>query len=402
MINFTYTARDLKGQLKEGLKQAENQHDVLTWLREEGLIPVKVAQLSNTKNKTKKKRRKKVKTIDLSALCWQLSTMVDGGLPVVTSIELISEDIENATLQDVLSNICKDLHQGEELSTSLAKYPNIFSKLFISMIMAGEAGGKLGLSLKRLGQFLDERDKLSRKIKGALAYPIFVLAFAVAIVAAIMIFIIPRFRSIFDQVGSQLPAFTQGFLSVYDAVAYNLPYIVPAVGIFTFFLVMYCKTEKGYERFCNFMLNMPLFGKVIRQAFITMFCKTMATLLSAGVTVIETLDILQGLSSNVIISDAIRKTREHITQGSSVSLAMAGSDFFPNMVIKMMQVGEESGSLPNVLERTSEYYERKVDSTVTMIMGLLEPALIVFVGMIVLVVVVALYLPVFSISDMQK
>jgi len=211
-----------------------------------------------------------------------------------------------------------------------------------------------------------------------------------------MTFIIPRFRMIFDQFGGQLPAFTRAFMGFYDFVRFNLIYIVGSAFLIGFAATFISKTPKGHYFYSKMALRIPLFGKILSQAFIAMFCKTMSTLLAAGVSVLEVFDILATMTKNDIIKDAIVRSREHIVQGSNVSLGLATAGFLPNMVVKMIQVGEESGSLPQVLERTSDYYERKVDATISTVLGLLEPIMIVTVGGIVLVVILALYLPIFS------
>ncbi|MHC4157590.1 MAG: type II secretion system F family protein [Planctomycetota bacterium] len=399
MKNYKYIARDSSGQRKEGFREALSSNDVLAWLREQGLIPVSVNEMSlATKQAGRKtRRRKRIKSIDLSTLCWQLTTMVEGGIPVTAALETISEDIENSQLQQVLQQIVEKMHKGEPFSDSISQYPKIFNRLSCAMLLAGETSGNFPEALRRLAEYYDSRDKLARKVKGAMAYPIFVLGFIVLIVTFIMAFIIPRFRNIFDQFGGKLPAFTQAFMSFYDGVRYNLPYIIGFIFIsVAFCMLSYTKTKKGHYIFSKIALSLPLLGKVFSQAFITTFCRTMATLVSSGVSVLEVLDILTGMTNNDIIKTAIIQTREQIVGGANISFSMASAGFFPNMVVKMIEVGEQSGSLPKVLERTSNYYERKVDSIITTVLSLLEPIMIITVGGIVLVVVLALYLPIFS------
>ena len=216
-----------------------------------------------------------------------------------------------------------------------------------------------------------------------------------------MAFIIPRFRSIFDTLGSRLPAFTQGFMNFYDFLHHNLLYIIGSIILLVVSMIVTNKTKQGHLFFSKLVLKLPLFGKVIRQAFVVMFCNTMSTLVNAGVSVLDVFDILSGMSENDIIRAAIMRTRELVVGGLNISTSMASVGFFPNMVVKMMQVGEESGSLARVLERTSVHYERKVDSTITLMTAMLEPIMIVTVGAIVLVVVLALYLPIFTMSDVK-
>jgi type IV pilus assembly protein PilC len=218
-----------------------------------------------------------------------------------------------------------------------------------------------------------------------------------------MTFIIPHFRDIFDNFGGRLPAFTRGFLSFYDMVVYNLHYIAGAALLLLILgVIMHTKTRRGHYVSSKIALRWPLLGKIFKQAFIATFCKTMSTLIEAGVPVLDVFDILAAMTRNDIVKSAIIRTKEYIVEGSSVSLSLAASEFFPDMVVNMVRVGEESGSMSKVLDRTAGYYERKVDSAITTLLVLLEPIMILTVGAIVLVVVVALYLPIFTMSDMTR
>jgi type IV pilus assembly protein PilC len=403
MKTFKYSACDTVGSRKEGLTQANSANDVIGWLRERGLTPVSVQEIAETvKQAPKKQKRKKIRSAEVAALCWQLTTMVEGGIPITTALETISSDIENLQLQEVLHRILEKMRKGETFSSGMAEYPKVFDQLSKAIVLAGETSGNLPGALKRVAEHFDSRDRLAKKVKGAMAYPIFVMVFIILIVAGIMTFIIPRFRAMFEQFGGQLPAFTRCFMAFYDFLRGNIIYITGSVILMSFVISFANRTPKGHVFFSRMTLRIPLMGKIISQAFIAGFCKTMSTLLGAGVSVLEVFDILSTMTNNDIIKDAVIKAREHIVQGSNVSLSLASAGFFPNMVVKMIQVGEESGSLPQVLERTSDYYERKVDATIGTILGLLEPIMIVSVGGIVLVVILALYLPIFTMGDNMK
>ncbi|MHC4395168.1 MAG: type II secretion system F family protein [Planctomycetota bacterium] len=400
MKNYKYIVRDSSGQRKEGSKQAASSNDVLAYLREQGFIPISVSEIVTTKAKKTQKgsRKKRIKSAELAAIFWQMTTMVEGGIPITAALETIAEDIENLQLQHVLRQVLEKVEKGETFSDSLGQFPKIFNQLARAIILAGETGGNLPEALRRLAEYFENRDKLKKKVQGAMAYPIFVLVFIVLIVVFIMTFIIPRFVNIFDQMGGELPGFTKGFMGFYNIVRHNLHYIIGTVlllvtlGIFTF------KTRKGHYLFCKIALVSPLFGKIFRQSFVVTFCKTMSMLIASGVTVLEVFDILLTMTTNDIILNAITQTREQIVGGADISSSLSTSGFFPNMTVKMIQIGEESGSLSTVLERTAYYYERKVDSMITTLMTLLEPVMIVTVGGIVLVVVLALYLPIFTMS----
>lgn len=399
MKSFKYSACDSSGMRKEGLTQAESANDVIAWLHEHGYTPVNVQEVLQGGQETRRKTgRKRIKSADVAALCWQLTTMVEGGIPITTGLETISDDIENLQLQDILKQILDKMRGGESFSGGISEFPKVFDQLSRAIVLAGETSGNLPGALRRVAEHYDSRDKLAKKVKGAMAYPIFVFVFIILIVIFIMTFIIPRFRTIFDQFGGDLPAFTRAFMGFYDMVRYNLIFIVGFIFIAVCLAVFVSKTHKGHYMLSTLALKIPLLGRIFSQAFVAMFCKTMATLLAAGVSVLEVFDILSTMTNNDVIKDAVVKARGYIVGGSNVSLSLATAGFFPNMVVKMIQVGEESGSLPQVLERTSDYYERKVDSTISTVLGLLEPIMIVTVGGIVLVVILALYLPIFSMS----
>lgn len=402
MKNYSYMARTASGERKEGVKQASSAHDVLTWLREQGCTPISTKELTASGNSGRKAARKtrgrSIKSSDLSAFCWQMTTMIEGGIPITTAIETIAEDIENYRFQQVLTKIGERVQKGESFSSSVAEHPNVFNTLSVAMITAGETSGSMPETLKRLAEYYDNRDKLAKKVKGAMAYPVFVLIFIVVIIILIMTFIIPRFKTMFDQIGTKLPAFTRSFMGVYDMLRSNLIYIAGLLVLAVAAAVWFWRTQKGHYLICKALLRIPLIGNIIKQTFVATFCRTMSTLLATGVSVLDVFNILSTMTTNDIIKNAVVRSREQIVEGLNISTSMSLSKFFPNMVVKMIQVGEESGSLSRVLDRTSDFYERKVESTINTAMSLLEPIMIVSVGAIVLVVVVALYLPIFSMS----
>ncbi|OHB85723.1 MAG: hypothetical protein A2Z38_06175 [Planctomycetes bacterium RBG_19FT_COMBO_48_8] len=402
MKKYGYVARDMAGAQIKGFAQAANSNEVLNQLREQGLTPISVKDVSkkDTTKSTQKAHRKHIKSSDLAALCWQLATMLEGGIPITTALDIIREDTDNAQLQDILKQVSEKVKKGQPVSECISEYPKVFNRLCCAMVLAGETGGNLAKAIGKLAEYFENRDKLAKKVKGAMAYPIFVLSFIIIIVIFIMAFIVPRFRKIFDQIGGTMPAFTRGFMGFYDILHYNLHYIIGLVIVLVVFAKFFSRTKKGHYLLSRLSLSLPMFGSILSQAFVATFCRTTSTLLSSGVSVLEAFTILTGMTDNDIIKTAIVRTRENIVGGSNISLSMSSAGFFPNMVIKMIQVGEESGSMSEVLEKTSEHYERKIDATVTMLLSLLEPIMIISVGAIVSVVVIALYLPIFTMSDL--
>ena len=401
MSTFEYAARDMNGVRRAGEYQADTEHDVLSWLRDQGFTPVSVEQISREVKGRMTIRGGRIKSEEMAAFCWQLTTMIEGGVPITEALTTIGEDIQNVQLRVTLEEICTQVKTGETFADCVSEFPRVFSPLAQAMILAGEAGGSLPTVLMRLAQHYESRDRLVRKVKGAMAYPIFVIFFIGMIVAIVATFIIPRFRVIFDQIHGKLPFFTQMFMSGYDLFKDNIFFVLAGGAAVGLAATAYGKTETGHWFFSKLALRIPFIGRILMQSFVCIFCRTMATLLGAGVSILEALDILSGMTKNDVIKAAVARSRDMIEAGSNISHSMGTGDFFPRMLVKMVQVGEQSGALPAVLDRTSDYYEKKVDNSVRGLVGFIEPALIVTVGAIVLVVVLALYLPVFSISDLR-
>jgi len=394
---YSYKVRNFAGERQEGIKQAASANEVTGWLRDQGFVPISVQEITSGTKKRRAIIPKRVKSSDLSAIYWQLTTMLESGVPVASALSTIAEDIENQHLQHIMKDVLGKVEKGEPFSTGISEYPRVFNKLTVAMTLAGETSGNLPNALRRLAEYYDGRDKFNKKIKGAMAYPIFVLTFVVLMVVFIMAFIIPRFKLIFTQLGGELPAFTRAFMGFYDSICHNIIYILGVlISLIISFILIYKKSPKGHYYFSRGFLAIPLIGKIIKYSFVAMFCKTMSALLGSGVSVLEVFNILSTMNNNDIIKTAIVHTKERIVEGSNISLSMVAAGFFPNMVVKMIQIGEESGSLPLMLDRTADYYERKVDAILTTALSLLEPIMIVTVGVIVLVVVLALYMPIFS------
>ncbi|MBC8392813.1 MAG: type II secretion system F family protein [Deltaproteobacteria bacterium] len=399
MSTFEYVAWDQSGNCVESIKQASSQEEVLTFLREEHLTPVSINEIQTAKQeKAETVSYKRVKSADLATFCWQLSTMLAGGLPITTAIDTIADEIPNPYFEFVLKDIAAKLSKGLTLADCFEEYTKVFSKLSCAMVMAGETGGSLTTTLQRLAEHYENRDKLIRKVRGAMAYPTFVIIFIVLIIIVLMTFIIPRFTTMFDEFNGELPGFTKAFMAVYDVIMKNSPLMLIGGLIAAVSLVFYSKTIKGHHNISKFILSVPILGKIILMAFVATFCRTLSTLVSSGVPVLDAFGILSGMTDNDVLRDGVLKTREKMVEGMSISQSMEIVGFFPGVSIKMAQIGENSGSLSSVMDKTSEYYEKKVDSLVSMMLGMLEPILIVVVGSIVLVVILAMYLPIFSMT----
>jgi type IV pilus assembly protein PilC len=326
--------------------------------------------------------------------------MIDGGVPITDALETISEDVDCHRLREVLRDVVKGMRTGETFHESLSRHPKVFNNLFCAMIQAGETGGTMQHVLQRMADYYDRRDEMKRKIKKAMAYPMFVVCFIMLVILALMLFVIPRFEEIFASFGGRLPAFTVAFMAAYKLGITYAPFLVAALFGLIFLAILYGKTKIGHRQYSWIALRAPLFGRLLHYAFLATWGRTMSSLLDAGVSIIDAQDIINDMTTNDLIRDALNTTHDQIAEGMGIAASMTGTEFFPRLMTKMVQVGEESGSLPNVLERVSTFYDKRVDTTVTTMITLLEPALLVMVGGIVLVVLFALYLPVFQISGM--
>ncbi len=400
MKSYTYIARDATGARREGMLAANSTHEALEILHARKLTPIEVGEtLARDDKQRKAARRGRVRSADLGAVCWQLSTMVEGGMTITTALDIIAEDTENLQLRHILQQALGKVREGKLLSDGLSEFPRVFNRLALAIVTAGETSGDLGQALRTLAEHFDSRDRIARKIRGAICYPVFVLVLVTVIFIAIMALIVPRFRTIFAQLGGELPAFTRAFMGVYDVLCHNTLYVIAAVVGVVSGAVLLSRTKGGHRFLSRAVLRLPLFGKLLSEAFIAMFCRTIATLLEAGVPVLDAFEILRGMSTNDVIISAIARVKQNLTGGSNVALGLEAAGFFPNMVVKMTQVGEESGSLSAILRKTSDHYERRITSTIDTMTGLLEPVMITLIGAVVLVVVIALYLPIFTISD---
>jgi type IV pilus assembly protein PilC len=400
MSTFEYVAWDGSGNCREGVRQASSEDEVLSYLRQELLTPVSVREIAGVPKQKKKAavRYRRVKSADLSTFCWQLSTMLSGGLGITTAIETIAEEIQNEYFSKVLQEIAAGLEQGRSMTECVQDHPKVFNKLSAAMIMAGDTSGSLTESLQRLADYYESKDKLSRKMKGALAYPIFVVSFIMVVITVLMTLIIPRFATMFKEFNGTLPVFTRAFMTFYHVIMSHSPFIIAGLVLSIFAILLYGKTPTGHRNLCRISLQLPLLGKIQLMAFVATFCKTLSTLISAGVPLLDAFQILAGMTNNDLMRQGVLDTREKMEAGVSISTSMEEVGFFPGVAVKMAQIGENSGSLSSVLQKTSEYYEKKVDSLVSMMLGILEPALIIIVGGIVLVVILAMYLPIFSMS----
>ena len=330
----------------------------------------------------------------------KLAALVDAGVPIVRSIELMAKQQKLPLFKRALEAIILDVNQGVALGPAMRRWPQVFDKLSIAMVDAGEAGGVLDESLRRLAKLLEDNAKLQNQIKGALGYPVTVLVIALLVFVGMTIFIIPTFAGIFDDLGAELPLFTQ--LMVDLSKLLRSPFALVLVGVLVAAVVVFSRfyaTPIGRRKVDALVLKIPLFGDLIQKTATAQFCRTFSSLTRAGVPILMALEIVREITGNSIISDAINQSRDDVTQGIPLSLALASKKVFPEMAIGMLAIGEETGELDKMLAKVADFYEDEVAATVKAITSMLEPAMIVIVGGIVGSILLAMYLPMFSIFD---
>lgn len=398
MPNFAYTIKDETGKVLEGSAESENEDILRTRLAEQGFT---VLELKQQKSVSGARRvYGGVKTKDLSVMCRQFSVMVDSGVSLVRCLAVLAEQVTSPKLKVVLEDVRLDVEAGNQLYKALAKYPSIFDRLFVGLIKAGEIGGNLEESLHRLSEFLEADVKLKNKIKSAMTYPTLVLCFAVGIVLFLMIVIIPKFLVMFDDLGvKELPPTTQFLKDFSDFLVQKYYWCLLIVVVFVILFRLYAKTKLGNRSLDWLKLKLPVFGPLTLKVCIARFARTLATLLSSGVPILQALETVAGTVSNEIVSDAIFEAREAIREGEAIAPPLERSKLFPPMVVQMIAIGQESGALDPMLVKIAEFYEDEVDAAVASLTAALEPVLIVFLGGIVGFIVISVFLPIIAITQ---
>jgi type IV pilus assembly protein PilC len=391
MATFTYTARAFNGDLRTATIDASSRDDVIAQLRKQRLSVVKIDQ-----DATKKIGRGSIKTRDIVIFTRQFSTMINSGLPLVQALTILAEQTDNKALAEVTRKVVFDVESGNTVADALSKHPRAFTNLYVNMVAAGEAGGILDTILLRLATFLEKNDALVRKVKGAMIYPAVIMSVAAIAVVTLLIFVIPVFAGMFASAGQALPLPTRivigasGFLKSYW-------WVIGAVIIGGgYMLKKYYATSNGKLAIDRLMLHAPVLGDVLRKSAVSRFTRTLGTLISSGVSILEGLEITAKTAGNRVIQDAIMQSRSSIAGGDTIAQPLQKSKVFPPMVISMIAVGEQTGGLDEMLSKIADFYDEEVDAAVSNLLSLLEPIMIVFLGVVVGGMVVAMYLPIFD------
>jgi type IV pilus assembly protein PilC len=393
MATFTYTARALNGQLKSATIEAKNREDVVAQLRKQKLTVVKVDE------QTKKKSTGRIPMRDIVIFTRQFATMINAGLPLVQALDILAKQSDNPALKEVIRQVVFDVESGHTVADALRKHPKAFSDLYTNMVAAGEAGGILDTILLRLAVFLEKADALMRKVRGAMIYPGVILSVAVIAVGVLLLFVIPVFEEMFASVGMALPLPTRVVIALSKGLKTYWWAILGAM-VGTFFLFRsYYATNDGRRRIDATLLKFPILGDVLRKSAVSRFTRTLGTLISSGVSILEGLEITAKTAGNRVIQDAIMESRASIAGGESIAAPLQKSQVFPPMVISMIAVGEQTGGLDEMLSKIADFYDEEVDAAVSGLLAMMEPVMIVFLGVVVGGMVVSMYLPIFDMMN---
>ncbi|RLB29250.1 MAG: type II secretion system F family protein [Deltaproteobacteria bacterium] len=340
----------------------------------------------------------KVTKKDIVIFTRQFSTMIDAGLPLVQGLNILGEQTENKTFRNMLKRITKDVEGGSTLADALGKHPKVFDSLFVNLIAAGEVGGILDTILQRLAAYIEKAEKLKSQIKGAMTYPIVVVGIAIIVIAVIMIFVIPVFEDMFSSFGKALPVPTQIVVAMSDFIKGNIHYMIVGLIVFVFLFRRYARTKSGKRNIDSVLLKLPIFGELIKKVAVARFTRTLGTMVSSGVPILDALEITAKTAGNVIVEEVIYDARSSIAEGQTIAEPLSETDIFPGMVTQMISVGESTGALDIMLEKIADFYDDEVDATVSAMTSMLEPLLMLFLGGSIGGLVVAMYLPIFQMA----
>lgn len=398
MSVYRYTAKDKKsGNSVIGVLEAASELEVAENLHKKDLIVISIEQ---TKKKAIKFREKRVKADDLVVFSRQLATMIDAGIPLVQSLGILSEQIENQNLKNVVIMVRQDIEAGMSFCDALAKHPHVFSELFINMTRAGEASGMLDEVLDRLASYLEKSAALTRKVRSSLVYPAVVITMAILITAVLLLKVVPTFKGIFEVLGGQLPLPTRILIGVSDLLRRWFLYVVGILAFFSFIFRKYISTEKGRYNFDAKKLRVFVLGPLFRKIAIAKFSRTFATLVKSGVAILNALEIVGKTSGNKVVEEALMNCRYSVRDGEPISRPLSKSGVFPPMVCRMVGVGEQTGQLEKMLSKIADFYEEQVDAAVAGLTSMIEPLVIAFLGIVIGGIVISLFMPIFKITEL--
>ena len=395
---FIWKGVNRKGKKKKGELEAENENIVRLTLKRQGIENPRIKPKPKDLFENIKFLQPRVTEKDIVVMTRQFATMIDAGLPLVQCLEILYSQQDNRTFKKILKDIKEDVEGGSTFADALKQHPEVFDDLFVNLVAAGEVGGILDIILNRLAAYIEKAAKLKKKVKGAMTYPIVVLLIAVLVVAIILIFVIPVFQSMFADFGKALPVPTQIVVNISFFVKTYILYMMVAVGVLIFAFRRFYRTERGRALVDQMVLKLPVFGMLIRKVAVAKFTRTLGTMISSGVPILDSLEIVAATAGNKTIEMAIRETRQSISEGRTIAEPLADSEVFPSMVVQMISVGEATGALDTMLGKIADFYDDEVDAAVEALTAMLEPFMMVFLGGTIGGLVVSMYLPVFQMA----
>ncbi len=399
MATFVWMGRTPKGTMQKGELVAKSRDEVINLLRKQSILVTSVQQKMGEISISLPGFGGKVKEKDIVIFTRQLATMIDAGLPLVQCLEILSNQTDNKVFAKSISEIRSDVESGSTYADALRKHPKVFDDLYVNMVAAGEAGGILDTILNRLAKHIEKAMKLKKQIKGAMIYPTTIVSVAVIVISVLMVWVIPIFSSMFTSFGGTLPLPTQIVMNASNFMKGNIIYMVMGGVIFGFLFRAYYRTQKGQRVMDKIALKLPVLGDLIRKAAVAKFTRTLGTLISSGVPILEGLVIVSKTAGNKVIEEALMFARQSISEGKTIADPIGKAKVFPPMVVQMIAVGETTGALDAMLSKIADFYDDEVDSAVTALTALLEPMLMIFLGVTIGFIVVAMYLPIFEMGS---
>ncbi len=403
MAVFAYEGKSAQGEILRGKIDAPDQASARTKLRERRINATSVTESKSAldiqiKIPTPAFLKPRVKLRDMVIFSRQFATMIDSGLPLVQCLDILSQQSENPTMRDQLKVIKEKVESGNTFAEALKTYPDTFDDLYVNLVAAGEVGGMLDTIMNRLAAYLEKNQKLIRQVKGAMTYPVIVVGVAVIVIAVLLTKVVPQFEDMFAGFGAALPAPTQFVIALSKWLTANIGYCIVAAVLLWFAFQRFTATKRGKFMFHSSLLKLPIFGDIIVKVGVARFCRTLSTMLSSGVPILEALDICSKTAGNVVIEDAIQAASRSISEGRTIAEPLLESKVFPSMVCQMVGVGEATGALDVMLGKIADFYDDEVDAAVEALTGAMEPLIMAFLGIVVGGLVIAMYMPIFEMA----
>jgi type IV pilus assembly protein PilC len=398
MPHFKYTVKDSAGKTITNSADSKNRDTMIDLLRKQQMTIISLEEDKDAQARAVQ-LAKKVKLDDLVIFSRQLSTMVEAGIPLVNVLDILGQQVEKKGFAAVIKKIRDDVETGSSFSQALTKHPRIFSSLYINLVKAGESSGMLDQILNRVASYLEKTSALQRKVKSAMVYPIAVIGISIAITVFLLVKVVPTFQGIFDMLGGSLPLPTQILIMISNVLRKWFIFGIIGIGLIVFALARYAKTEQGKIFFDALVLKLPIFGDLVRKVSVAKFSRTLSTLVKSGVPILSSLDIVAKTAGNRIVEMAVNDSKKAVREGKNLADPLSKSAVFPPMVVRMISVGEQAGELEKMLSKIADFYDEQVDAAVAGLTSIIEPMIILFLGVVVGGIVLSIFMPIFKITE---